>query len=227
MTEDFLKQLDLGRRTEKFVCFIPKLGKYYLVPNTDLANRLMTNGGAPRAFRCAGSFGPQAMAVALPDFEAFTGGRRYGLEVKGKKSFTKTKEGVWLIGRQCEDWGLDSGANWQGIDLVDYFNYCHWEDETGSKLLLLFAEEQSGEVLVGSLQRLGPPRVWLPMRPYDAAQNQYQTKCRNGVSGMAYFLRDRLKTFYQGDANDLPLFKTHPGLLLPTLPAADDDLSEL
>jgi hypothetical protein len=222
--EEFLRQLDIGRQTEKMVALLPKLQAFYLIPNTDLANRLLAAGGAPRAFRMQiiDGYKPTTETIVLPDFEAIGGGQRQGLEVKSKTDFTRLRSGVWLVGNDGKQWNGNCGSDWQGIDLVDYWNYRNSEDQTGSKLILAFVEESTGEILARSLQHL-TPRPWVP-KPNDP--NDY-SKHRHGIAGMVYFHRDELRCFHQGDANDLPLFKAHPEVLLAPTVTPADNLSEL
>jgi hypothetical protein len=135
----FKEQLEIGRRHERAVALGRELRNYALIPLTDITNRLLACGGAPRMFDGYGS------AIVLPDFAAIGFGRVYPLEVKAKTMATFHK--------QTKVWE-------HGVDLHNYRHYCAFALASGLKLILIIDEGHTGEILAASLERLGEPRAY-------------------------------------------------------------------
>lgn len=167
---DFREQLEIGRKSERAVAFLGELKNYLLLPLTDINNLVLANGGAPRAFDGFGS------AIILPDLLAVRLGRIHPLEVKNKSKPTFHRKTRTLE---------------HGVDLRNYQHYCAFSCASNTNVILVIDEGSTGEILAGSLERLGEPRVYYG---------------ETGRPPMAYWPRNKFTTFHQGEPTDLPLF---------------------
>ena len=77
--------------------------------------------------------------IVLPDLDVTKRGRRFWLEVKGK-----TKP-AWYTKKQRYQHGIDT-KNWEA--------YQHVEEETGSPVYVVIHEQQSGDLLIQSVEEL-------------------------------------------------------------------------
>jgi hypothetical protein len=132
----------------------------YVVPMYDFAGE-----DGDKAPRMAGL----SRWYVLPDLDASKGGRRAWVEVKrkGRASWTRTQ-------RRYE----------HGISQRLYRQYLEVEEISGTDVWLMVMEDDTGEVLMQSLERLGDPRV------YDGSK-----MCRGG---MVFWPRQRFVLFPSG-----------------------------
>lgn len=150
-----------GRAGEKnAVAMLQEYGAY-VVPMYDFSGE-----EGDKAPRMAGL----ARWYVLPDLDASKGGRRAWVEVKrkGRASWTWTQ-------RRYE----------HGISLRLYRQYLDVEQITGTDVWLMVLEDDSGDVLMQSLERVGAPRIY----PGDKM-------CKGG---MAFWPRERFILFPSGD----------------------------
>lgn len=179
----FAEALRNGRQREHIVAFALRERSFF---TQELAAIREANGGGPRAH------GPHGIGIVLPDLLVSGRGKTFPFEVKGKLQATYTRK---------------TGTLEHGIGQRSYLHYRAYQRETGLRIVLGIFEEDTGELLVRSLDRLPVPRAY------------HGNKMDPG--GMFFWPRDAFRVFAQIAApKDCPLFRDIA--LPPTLPPIDD-----
>jgi hypothetical protein len=179
----FAEALKYGRQREHLVAFALRERKFF---TQELAAINEPNGGGPRAH------GPYGVGIVLPDLLVSGKGKTFPFEVKAKGEATFTKTTCQLE---------------HGIGQRLYLHYRAYQRETGLRVVLGIFEEDTGELLVRSLDKLKAPRAY------------HGNKMDPG--GMFFWPRDAFRVFAQvAPPTDVPLFRDVP--MPPTLPPIND-----
>ena len=182
MSRTFAEALRFGRQHEWIVALALRERKFF---TQELAAIAEPSGGGPRAH------GPYGMGIVLPDLLVSGGGHTFPFEIKAKHSATFTRL---------------TGELEHGIGQRLYLHYRAYQRETGLRIVLGIFEENTGELLVRSLDKLPPARAY-----HGNAMDP---------GGMFFWPRDAFRVFAQiAPPQDAPLFRDVQ--MPPTLPRVE------